>query len=209
MGDDNIIDMRTRLVDGADLAQARDALRARHAEYAIHRRALLQGDHSLVKRDPRDMASAIALGFTLVRIGLRAKDSWRLEGLLNETVDEVVERLLKAASHFKDQNTPVGLVLVRALDLGAYELMGRGEYEAWRRRALRYFEEHEAWLAAEPELRESGAWRDRRMSTDQQEMIRATCALIEIDLPGQLLRGSAHDWLSSFRASLTYRGAGA
>jgi hypothetical protein len=186
---------------------AHAALVARHTANALKRRALLASDRVLVKRDPKDVAGAIALGFVLRGRGLGAADSWRLDGLLSEPIDELIRRLTDASRHLPDGDA--GAVLVRAIDLAAAELAAKGEYAAWKRRADRYFAEHEAWLAADEEMRLTGAWRQRRMTMDQQEQIRATCALLEIDLPGHLLRGSAHDWLDAARANLRYRGIGA
>lgn len=58
-------------------------------------------------------------------------------------------------------------------------------------------------------MRTSGKWREQRMTMAQQEQVRATCAPLEMDLPGHQLRGSAHDWLDAARANLCYRGIGA
>ena len=183
------------------------SLTARYTANALRRRALLAAGTTLVRRDPKDVAGAIALGFVLRGRGLGAADSWRLDGLLAESVDELIRRLTDAARHLP--NGDAGAVLVRAIDLAAVELAAKGEYAAWKRRADRYFDEHEAWLAADDELRTARRWRDLRMTMGQQDLIRATCALLEIDLPGHLLRGGAHDWLGSARANLRYRGIGA
>lgn len=193
--------------DRARFASGAVAAIARHTANALRRRALLTSDTTLVKRDPKDITGAIALGFVLRGRGLGAPDSWRLDGLLSESVDELIRRLSEASQHLP--NGDAGAVLVRAIDLAAAELAAKGEYAAWKRRADRYFAEHEAWLAADEEMRLTGAWRERRMTMDQQDQIRATCALLEIDLPGHLLRGSAHDWLDAARANLRYRGIGA
>lgn len=203
------IDMRAESLTGQAARVARQALAAWCAEMAVQRRLILQGDHTLVKRDPRDMASAIALGFVLVRLGLRAADSWKLEGLLSEGAAEVVERLQLAERSLGVPHATAGEALVRALDLAPNELAAKGEFEAWNRRAKRYFEEHRSWLAQPAETRESGNWRTKKMSREQQELIRQTCALLEIDLPGDLNRGAAHDWLARHQANLLYRGCGA
>lgn len=202
--DDGALDMRVEVIGSEALERQRTALAARHAADAIRRRMLILDDKVLVKRDPKDVAGAIAMGFVLVGRGLRAADSWRLDGLLCESVEELIERLRAAARHVPDGDA--GAVLVRAIDLNTAELAAKGEYASWRRRADRYFAEHAAWLAAEPDLRDAGGWRRLAMTADQQELIRATCALLEIDLPGHLLRGSAHDWLDQHHANLLYRG---
>ena len=183
------------------------SLIARHTANALRRRALLTAGATLVKRDPKDVAGAIALGFVLRNRGLVAADSWRLDGLLGESVAELVQRLTHAARQLPDGDA--GAVLVRAIDMAAAELAAKGEFQAWRRRADRYFAEHDDWLAADEDMRLTGRWRKLRMTMDQQELIRSTCALLEIDLPGHLMRGSAHDWLDASRANLRYRGVGA
>lgn len=82
---------------GLDTEKLRTALAARHTTNALRRRALLSSDEVWVKRDPKDVAGAIALGFVLRGRGLGAADSWRLDGLLAESVAELVERLNTAA----------------------------------------------------------------------------------------------------------------
>lgn len=201
-----VIDM-TGSAGGLDLERLRVALGARHTADALRRRALLASGTTWVKRDPKDVASAIALGFVLRRRGMGAADSWRLDGLLGESVAEMIARLTAASRQLPDGDA--GAVLVRAIDLAAAELAAKGEYAAWKRRADRYFDEHDAWLAAEDEMRTAGNWRGLCMTMDQQDLIRATCALLEIDLPGHLMRGSAHDWLDAAHANLRYRGIGA
>ncbi|KQS02262.1 hypothetical protein ASG11_15985 [Sphingomonas sp. Leaf357] len=197
------IDMQGEVAGSASEA----TLIARHTTNALRRRALLAAGTTLVKRDPKDIAGAIALGFVLRGRGLGAADSWRLDGLLSGSVDELTRRLTEAAHHLPGGDA--GAVLVRAIDLAAAELAAKGEYAAWKRRADRYFKEHDAWLAADEDMRLTGAWRQRRMTMGQQDLIRATCALWETDLPGHLLRGSAHDWLDAARANLRYKGLGA
>lgn len=183
------------------------SLASRHTAAALRRRALLSSATTWVKRDPKDVAAAIGLGFVLRGRGLGAADSWRLDGLLGESVGELIARLTAAAHQLPDGDA--GTVFVRAIDLAAAELAAKGEYLAWKRRADRYFDEHDAWLAADGEMRATGGWRDLRMTMGQQDLIRATCTLLEIDLPGHLMRGSAHDWLDAARANLRYRGIGA
>lgn len=202
---EHAIDMTDTAGFAAGAMQA--SLIARHTANALRRRALLAAGTTLVRRDPKDVAGAIALGFVLRGRGLGAADSWRLDGLLGESVDELIRRLTDASRHLPGGDA--GAVLVRAIDLAAAELAAKGEYAAWKRRADRYFEEHDAWLAADEEMRFTGAWRQRRMTMGQQDLIRATCALLEADLPGHLLRGSAHDWLDAARANLRYNGLGA
>lgn len=201
-----VIDMATSASE-IDPTGLRTTLAARHTADAIRRRALLASVTTWVKRDPKDIAGAIALGFVLRGRGLGAADSWRLDGLLGESVGELIARLTTASHQLPDGDA--GAVLVRAIDLAAAELTAKGEYAAWKRRADRYFSEHHAWLAADDEMRATGSWRDLRMTMGQQDLIRATCALLEIDLPGHLMRGSAHDWLDTARANLRYRGIGA
>jgi hypothetical protein len=181
----------------------RAALDARHQAYAIHRRDLLRSEQTLVKRDPKQIASAIALGMVLTRVGLRMEDSWRLDGLLSGPVADLVEWIQTAARHLPDANA--GDVLVRAIDLKQAELQALGEYAAWKRRADRYFEDHQSWLSVEAQ--NAAAWRDMPMSGEQQHLLRASCALLEIALPEGLMRGTAHDWLRDANANLAYRGS--
>ncbi len=62
------IDMQGEVAGSASEA----TLIARHTTNALRRRALLAAGTTLVKRDPKDIAGAIALGFVLRGRGLGA-----------------------------------------------------------------------------------------------------------------------------------------
>jgi hypothetical protein len=180
------------------------ALEARKLEDAARRRTLAKDEYRLVKREPKEIAGAIALGMVLTRRGLRAADSWPLDGLLSGSMSDFMVRagaIAEALPHLD-----LGAALVRIIDGSLAELQAAGMYAAWKRKAHAYFAEHRAWLDEDAALRLDGAWRAKEMTAGQQELIRATCAILQIDLPGHLLRGSAHDWIDANGASLRYRG---
>lgn len=167
------------------------------------RRARGEEEFRLVKREAKDVAHNIALGAVLVRRGLRHADSWKLDGLLSLTAAEFATRFGAAAAALPGK--AAGTVLVRVIDEGGDPLCQIGRAAAWRRKMKEYWDEHRGWLQADRELREAGMWRGRRMSTGQAEVIRATCAILEADLPGNLLRGPAHDWIEKNGAIVRYR----
>jgi hypothetical protein len=78
-------------------------------------------------------------------------------------------------------------------------------FETWQRRLATYVEDRAEWLARDEEYRLEGAWRHESMTRGQRWLMRVTCRIRRIDLPGHLSRGDAADWLDANGANLSYR----
>jgi hypothetical protein len=85
------------------------------------------------------------------------------------------------------------------------DLSARGLYETWARRLAVYDGDRAEWLARDAEFRLEGAWREEGMTRDQRWLIRVTCRLRCIDVPGHVSRGHAADWLEAHGANMNYR----
>lgn len=190
-----------RILDDADAGLAR--LDQDRAAITERRRALVAPRYKTVVAEPTEVHNKIALGGVLVNIGLSATDADALGGLLALWADQVwsdMDPLIDT-----DPCVSFGQAIVLMIDRHDRDLSARGIYETWARRLAAYDEDRAEWLARDDEFRLEGAWRDEGMTRDQRWLIRVTCRLRHIDVPGHLSRGDAADWLEAHGANMNYR----
>lgn len=190
-----------RVLSDADARIAQLALD--RAAIAERRRALVEPAYRTVVANPTDMHHKITLGAVMVNAGLTASDADALAGLLASGADQI----MADAEHMTDSGpfTSFGRVLINLIDRHDRDLSARGMFETWCRRLAAYQEDRAEWLARDEEYRLAGAWRDLGMTTGQRWLVRVTCRIRNIDLPGHLSRGDAADWLDTHGANLNYR----
>jgi len=206
--------MKSQIYENADgqpdidriLSEADDriaALGEQRAAVAERRRHLIEPAYKTVVASPTDMHHKISLGAVLVNAGMRAYDADALAGLLASNghymlslSDELVD---------EDPSASLGTILTRLLDAKERELAARGLFATWCRRLDAYGEDRAEWLARNEEFRLEGAWREAPMTSGQRWLVRVTCRVRHLDLPGDLLRGEAADWLDANGANLNYR----
>jgi hypothetical protein len=190
-----------RILDEADAKIAK--LAKDQAANAARRRALIAPSYKTVVAEPREVHNKIALGGVLVNHGLSAIDADALAGLLAFWADQVwtdMDELIDA-----DPSVSFGQAIVMMIDRHDRDLSARGLYETWRRRLAAYDEDRAEWLARDAEFRLEGAWREEGMTRDQRWLVRVTCRLRGIDVPGHISRGAAADWLEQHGANMNYR----
>lgn len=190
-----------RVLDDADARIARLALD--RAAIAERRRALVEPAYKTVVANPSAMHHKITLGAVMVNAGLTAADADALAGLLAANADEIIADADDIID--TDPFMSVGHVLVGLIDRHDRDLSARGLFETWCRRLAAYQEDRAEWLACDAEHRLEGAWRDLAMTTGQRWLVRVTCRIRQIDLPGHLARGNAADWLEAHGANRNYR----
>lgn len=190
-----------RILDQADADIAR--LGEDRAAIAERRRALIAPRYKTVVAEPSEIHNKIALGGVLVHFGLSAIDADALAGLLAFWADQVIADMDDLID--TDPSVSFGDAIVTMIDRYDRDLSARGLYETWRRRLAAYDEDRGEWLARDTEYRLEGAWRAESMTRDQRWLIRVTCRLRRIDVPGHLSRGAAADWLEAQGANLNYR----
>lgn len=190
-----------RILDAAsaDIAQL-DEDRAAITE---RRRALIAPRYKTVVAEPSEVHNKIALGGVLVNYGLSAIDADALAGLMALGADQVWSNMDELID--TDPSVSFGQALVMMIDCHGRGLSARGLYETWARRLAAYDEDRAEWLARDEEFRLEGAWRNEAMTRDQRWLIRVTCRLRHIDVPGHLSRGHAADWLDTRGANMNYR----
>ena len=190
-----------RILKQADADIAR--LGGDRAAITERRLALIAPRYKTVIAEPSEVHHKIALGGVLANHGLSAIDADALAGLLAFRADQVfgaIDELISA-----DPSLSFGQAIVTMIDRNGRDMSARGQYETWVRRLAAYDEDRNEWLARDEEFQLDGAWRTEGMTRGQRWLIRVTCRLRGIDLPGQLSRGDAADWLEAHGANLNYR----
>lgn len=190
-----------RILDDADARIA--ALARDRASLAERRRALVEPRYKTVVANPSEVHHKLALGAVMANIGLSAIDADALAGALATIADQVMadmDDLIDA-----DPFASFGSLLVTMIDRHERGLTARGLYESWVRRLALYLEDRDEWLARDAEFRLEGAWRQLHMTRGQRWLVRVTCRIRHLDLPGDLSRGEAGDWLEANGANMNYR----
>jgi hypothetical protein len=179
-----------------------EEIERQRAAIAQRRRTLAEPTHKVIVASPSAAHHKFTLGGVLVNAGFQAADADALAGLLGTEPALFIERLRSAASN-RPQETAAG-VIADVLDLGQRELAARGLFLSWQKRLALYLEDRAEWLARDEEFQLHGDWRHAEMTADQRWLIRATCRVLRIAMPGHLLRGEAADWLEAQGANLNY-----
>lgn len=169
---------------------------------AERQRALTEPVHKTVVATPTAMHHKITLGAVMVAAGFQAADADALAGLLGSPAMRLYNSLAVGVIDFDGKNA--GQALADVLDRDARELEARGLYAGWERRFSLYAEDRAEWLNRDLEFRLEGAWRALEMTASQRWLVRVTCRVLQLPMPGHLLRGQAADWLEAHGANLNY-----
>lgn len=73
----------------------------------------------------------------------------------------------------------------------------------WKQRKAAYERDCSAWKAAEPNC--APTWRDKPMTRGQRFLVADTAALLGIEIPEDMDRGAAADWLDANTANVVLR----
>lgn len=188
--------------DATALDERKAELEQRSRDSAARQRALSEPVHKVVVATPSAMHHKIALGAVMVAAGFQAADADALAGLLGSPVPRLRDGLASLASD--DLDRTAGQALAQLLDINARELEAKGLYASWERRLRLYADDRAEWLKRDLEFRLEGSWRQAPMTSGQRWLIRVTCRVLQLPMPGHLLRGQAADWLESHGANLNY-----
>lgn len=138
---------------------------------------------------------AVSLAGPLIDRGLKAGDAEALLGLL----------LLPARAIFDTLSSIDGWKSRQAIELipeiierdGLY-LKNVAQLVLWQRRKLNYEADKASWLKADV----GTGWRKQPMSLGQKYLVQSTAAILLIEIPVGMDRGSASDWLDTHMAHL-------
>ena len=172
------------------------------SDIAERRRALVEPIHKVVVANPSSMHHKITLGGVLVNAGFQAADANALAGLLSLGAAEFAERFAEVAQ--QADLAPATRIIAHLLDTDARQLAALGLFNDWRHRLSLYLDDRAEWLDRDEDFQLKGAWREAPMTADQRWLIRVTCRVLAIAMPGHLLRGQAADWLEEHGANLNY-----
>ena len=186
----------------ADADRRIEEINERRAAIAERRRALMEPTEKVVVANPSAMHHKITLGGVMVNAGLQAADADALAGLLDLEATALAARIHEAANGQPGKNAAG--VIADLLDIDQRELAARGLFLTWQKRRALYLDDRAAWQARDEEHRLRGEWRNAEMTADQRWLIRATCRVLRIAMPGHLRRGQAADWLEAHGANLNF-----
>ena len=175
------------------------------AQLKAIRKAVLLSSTSVVAIEPHHDYHSYACGRDWVVHGGRADDAFALMGLHSLPVEEFCGLLMAAAEDKTGNDRHLVRLQLEIVGKHRDRLDARGRYVSWRRRWAAYRERVEEWEAEPEEERRHGHWRTRHMTSGQRELIGDTARLLDIPVPGDLVRGNAHDWLDANGANLVFR----
>lgn len=148
----------------------------------------------------RRLYASARLAGPLIDGGLGAHDADALKGLLSCTLDDL-------ANYTEDlpQAHSISLLklIVSIISRHHADLAALAAAQQWERRKAKYEHDCAEWKAAEPTC--DRAWRELPMTRGQRFLIADTAALLEIETPEDMNRGSAADWLDSNNANVVLR----
>ena len=136
----------------------------------------------------------------MVDAGLGPQDADALKALLSGTLDD----LANYARDFPQSHSVTLLdLLVDIIARYNADLTALAAALQWETRKAIYERDCAAWAAAEPTC--DPAWRNLPMTRGQRFLIADTAALLEIEIPEDMDRGAAADWLDANNANVVLR----
>lgn len=157
-------------------------------------------EHPVVVEPHRDH-HAYHLGADLFYCGLATGDALAMMGLMSTGPGNVARLLAEAAK--ATPNIYVARLWTRIIDANRDEYEARGRFVSWQRRWARYMDDQDSFLASVGSDGES--WRDLHMSSGQRHLVQDSAIMLDIDIPDEMTRGKAHDWLMRHGANVVYR----
>jgi hypothetical protein len=148
----------------------------------------------------RRLYACACLAGPMVDAGLGPQDADALKALLSGTLDDFANY----AGDLPQANAmPLLSLLVNIIACNRDDLTGLAAALRWEQRKAAYERDCAAWKAVEPTC--DPAWRDLPMTRGQRFLIADTAALLEIETPEHMNRGSAADWLDANDANVVLR----
>jgi hypothetical protein len=132
--------------------------------------------------------------------GLGPQDADALKALLNGTLDDLANY---AGGLPQTHSMSLLELIVSIISRYDADLTALAAALQWEQRKTAYERDCLAWKAAEPTC--DPAWRDKPMTRGQRFLIADTAALLEIEIPEDMDRGAAADWLDANNANVVLR----
>ncbi|MEN7536589.1 hypothetical protein [Aurantiacibacter flavus] len=148
----------------------------------------------------RRLYACACLAGPMVDAGLGPQDADALKALLSGTLDDLASY---AGGFPQAKAMPLLSLLVNIIECNWDDLTGLAAALQWEQRKAAYERDCLAWKAAEPTC--DPAWRNLPMTRGQRYLIADTAALLEIEIPEDMDRGAAADWLDANNANVVLR----
>ena len=132
--------------------------------------------------------------------GLGPQDADALKALLNGTLDDLANY---AGGLPQTHSMSLLELIVSIISRHEADLTALAAALQWEQRKTAYERDCLAWKAAETTC--DPAWRDKPMTRGQRFLIADTAALLEIEIPEDMDRGAAADWLDANNANVVLR----
>lgn len=172
------------------------------AATAEQRRVLFKALDDTAVVEPHRDHHAYHLGADLHYCGLAAGDATAWMGLMSTGPANVGRLLCELAT--TRPNIYVGRVWSELLDALRDEYEARGRYVQWQRRWARYKVDADTWARSAMNSTDAH-WRTLHMTSGQRALVQDCAAMVGLDLPENINRGAAHDWLRHHGANIVYR----
>jgi hypothetical protein len=162
------------------------------AASADQRRVLFKALDDAAVVEPHRDHHAYHLGADLHYCGLAAGDATAWMGLMSIGPANVGKLLCELAT--TKPHVYVGRVWGELIDARRNEFEARGRYVQWQRRWARYKVNAAGWARSA-----------MHMTSGQRALVQDCATMLGVDLPQNLNRGAAHDWLRRHGANIVYR----
>ena len=136
----------------------------------------------------------------MVDAGLGPQDADALKALLSGTLDDFTNY---AGDLPQTHSMSLLELIVSIISRHEADLDALAAALQWRQREADYERDCSAWKAAETTC--EPAWRHKPMTRGQRFLIADTAALLEIEIPEDMDRGAAADWLDANNANVVLR----
>ena len=153
--------------------------------------------------EPHRDHHAYSLGADLHFCGLATGDSLPLMGLFSLGPKMLAALLLTAAADHP--NVYVGRLWLVLIEANRFDLEKRGLFVRWQRGWARYKIDCDSWGRFQANG-DDGGWRTLPMTKPQRYLVQDVAVMLRLKLPMEMDRGTAHDWLLTNGAKMSYKG---
>ncbi len=148
-----------------------------------------------MRNQDKRVYNAVSLAGPLIDRGLTATDADALLGLLFLNL-KILIPFLEALDNTRER--PLLDLIPDLIEQEGDFLRGVAQIRRWQERKAKYEIDRAEWLAAEV----GDDWRGKPMTVGQRYLVQSTAALLTIEIPAGMDRGSASDWLENQMAHL-------
>ena len=144
--------------------------------------------------------SAVCLAGTLIDKGLSHRDADPVYALLKSDLS-TFETLTQGIHGYPQLS--LDALIIAIIEQNEIQLRNRAAVLQWEKRKAAYEADRSSWEDVRHVKGED--WRQKPMTAGQRFLASDTCMLLEIEMPEEMDRGSAADWLDANNANITIK----